>query len=99
MEGIHLERKKCTWYIRGEKDQIVYSVFYAMYVNAIFGGWRPGGATCVSAAAVAVRGRTGSAGTEGAVAQAAAAARGVRAATEGTLRRDFDTNHRLRLLL
>ena len=33
-----------------------------MYVNAIFGGWRPGGATCVSAAAVAVRGRTGSAG-------------------------------------
>ena len=33
-----------------------------MYVNAIFGGWRPGGATCVSAAAVAVRGQTGSAG-------------------------------------
>ena len=46
-----------------------------MYVNAIFGGWRPGGATCVSAAAVAVRGRTGSAGA-GATSHAARGAEG-----------------------
>ena len=66
-----------------------------MYVSALIAWWRPGGSTCLSAAAVAVRGRTGSAGANttshaarGAVAQAGAA-RGVRAATEGTFRRDF----------
>ena len=46
-----------------------------MYVSAIFGVCRPGGATCVSAAAVAVRGRTGSAGA-GATSHAARGAEG-----------------------
>ena len=32
-----------------------------MYVSALIAWWRPGGSTCLSAAAVAVRGRTGSA--------------------------------------
>ena len=31
-----------------------------MYVSAWIAWWRPGGSTCLSAAAVAVRGRTGS---------------------------------------
>jgi hypothetical protein len=57
--------------------------------------WCQGGATCVSAAAAAVRGRTGSSGagaTHSHVARGAddgvahaGAARGVRAAIEGTL--------------
>ena len=65
-----------------------------MYVNAMFGWWRQGGATCLSAAAVAVRGRTGSSGagaTHSHVARGAddavahvGAARGVRAAIEGS---------------
>ena len=50
-----------NWFSNWLLQSAERGVFY-VYGNAIFGGWRPGGATCVSAAAVAVRGRTGSAG-------------------------------------
>ena len=55
------ERAACGC-VRGAARRSWSEVWGVMYVNAIFGGWRPGGATCVSAAAVAVRGQTGSAG-------------------------------------
>eukprot|EP00964_Phaeocystis_antarctica_P086613 scaffold54873_cov67-Phaeocystis_antarctica.AAC.2 len=75
-----------------------------MYVSAFIGWWRPGGSTCLSAAAVAVRGRTGSAGAGatqprrsrrgGAGEGGAGRARGDRrdfakGLLEGTSRRDF----------
>eukprot|EP00964_Phaeocystis_antarctica_P044809 scaffold25766_cov58-Phaeocystis_antarctica.AAC.3 len=63
---------------------------------ALIAWWRPGGSTCLSAAAVAVQGRTGSAGAGatqprrsrrgGAGGGGAGRARGDR---RGTLRRDF----------
>jgi hypothetical protein len=63
-----------------------------LYVNALFGCWRPGGSTCDSAPRSGrAEGRTGAAGAcppshaaRGAVARAVAA-RCVRAATEKTL--------------
>ena len=75
-----------------------------MYVSALIAWWRPGGSTCLSAAAVAVRGRTGSVGAcatqprrsrrGGAGGGSAGRARGDRRGFakglfEGTFRRDF----------
>ena len=70
-----------------------------MYVSALIAWWRPGGSTCLSAAAVAVRGRTGSVGAcatqprrsrrGGAGGGGAACARRPKGLCEGTFRRDF----------
>eukprot|EP00964_Phaeocystis_antarctica_P096805 scaffold63052_cov66-Phaeocystis_antarctica.AAC.1 len=74
-----------------------------MYVSACIAWWRPGGSTCLSAAAVAMRGRTGSTDTGatqprrsrrgGAGGGGAACARRPKGLFEGTLRRDAEDKH------
>ena len=72
-------------------------VNYMLYVNALFGWWRPGGSTCDSAPRSCRARADGGGGrvrhpatplAARAVARAVAAW-SVRAATEGNLRRDF----------